>query len=352
MAYLNGIDVSSWQSGINIGAMPVDFAIVKATQGNSYINPDCARAVENARAAGKLFGVYHYIDGSGAIAEADYFIDNIANWVGKGILCLDWESNQNSQWGNESYLEQVAARVIERTGIRPLIYVQQSRMDAVAPIAGKLNCGLWIAQYADMSATGFQANPWNEGAYSCAIRQYSSTGRISGYDGNLDLNKFYGDANAWNAYATGGNGDAPTINPAPVPGVPVGTTLDLAAGVMRGEYGAGDARKQKLGSRYDEVQSFIDHIYSASAGELANEVWTGKYGNGDVRKQVLGSRYDEVMAVVNGSSGQSVATCTVQPGDTLSGIAAMFGTSYQHIADINGLSNPNLIYPGQVLKIY
>jgi LysM repeat protein len=38
-------------------------------------------------------------------------------------------------------------------------------------------------------------------------------------------------------------------------------------------------------------------------------------------------------------------------GDTLSGIASKFGTSWQRLAQLNGISNPNLIYPGQVLKV-
>ncbi|MBS4900676.1 MAG: LysM peptidoglycan-binding domain-containing protein [Clostridiales bacterium] len=38
-------------------------------------------------------------------------------------------------------------------------------------------------------------------------------------------------------------------------------------------------------------------------------------------------------------------------GDTLSDIAARFGTTYQSIAERNGIDNPNLIYPGQVLTI-
>lgn len=193
---MNGIDISNWQNGINLDAVPYDFIIAKATQGKTYVSPDCARQVEQARARGKLFGVYHYIDGSGAIGEADFFIDNIKNWVGEGMLCLDWESNQNSAWGNEDYLRQVAQRVIDRTGIPPVIYVQQSRMAQVKPIADALNCALWIAQYANMNATGYQDAPWNEGAYSCAIRQYSSCGRLSGYSGNLDLNKAYMDAAA------------------------------------------------------------------------------------------------------------------------------------------------------------
>jgi LysM repeat protein len=44
-------------------------------------------------------------------------------------------------------------------------------------------------------------------------------------------------------------------------------------------------------------------------------------------------------------------TYTVKRGDTLSGIAAKFGTTYQKLAEINGISNPNFISVGQVLKI-
>jgi murein DD-endopeptidase MepM/ murein hydrolase activator NlpD len=41
----------------------------------------------------------------------------------------------------------------------------------------------------------------------------------------------------------------------------------------------------------------------------------------------------------------------VQPGDTLSGIAAQYGTSYQAIAAASGIANPNLIYAGQTVEV-
>ena len=44
-------------------------------------------------------------------------------------------------------------------------------------------------------------------------------------------------------------------------------------------------------------------------------------------------------------------TYVVKKGDTLSGIASKFGTTYQKIAEINGIKNPNKINVGQVLKI-
>ena len=42
---------------------------------------------------------------------------------------------------------------------------------------------------------------------------------------------------------------------------------------------------------------------------------------------------------------------TVQPGDTLSGIAAMYGTTYQHLAAVNGIANPDIINVGQKIVI-
>lgn len=350
---MNGIDISNWQNGINLDAVPYDFIIAKATQGKTYVSPDCARQVEQSRARGKLFGVYHYIDGSGAIGEADFFIDNIENWVGEGMLCLDWESNQNSAWGNEDYLRQVAQRVIDRTGIPPVIYVQQSRMAQVKPIADALNCALWIAQYANMNATGYQDAPWNEGAYSCAIRQYSSCGRLSGYSGNLDLNKAYMDAAAWKKYANpSGGASAPSPAPSkPSASAPSGSTLDLVYHIVTNDIN-GDARRDYCGSRYDEVQGFINDTHDASASTLAKWIRAGKYGNNPVRQTVIeacGGKYREAQDIINGKGKQT--TYVVKSGDTLSGIAAKFGTTYQAIAAKNGISNPNLIYPGQVLKI-
>jgi hypothetical protein len=53
-------------------------------------------------------------------------------------------------------------------------------------------------------------------------------------------------------------------------------------------------------------------------------------------------------AVPPPSPGQ---TYTVRPGDTLSQIAAWFGVSVTYLCELNGLSNPNFIYVGQVLVI-
>ena len=51
-----------------------------------------------------------------------------------------------------------------------------------------------------------------------------------------------------------------------------------------------------------------------------------------------------------GTSGEQVVH-TVQPGETLSSIGRFYGTTWQVIAEANGITNPNQIYTGQKLKI-
>lgn len=347
---MQGIDVSNWQKGINLDVLPIDFVICKATQGSGYVSPDCDRQMQQAMKRGLLVGVYHYINGAGVDAEARHFANSIKGYIGKALIALDWESEQNSAWGNTSYLDALVAKVKQLTGVTPLIYASQSAFPW--DIAKKHNCGAWVAQYANMNPTGLQSTPWNEGAYSCAIRQYASTGRLDGWGGNLDLNKAYMNAEQWQRYAAAsGQQVQPVPNPTePVTGVENMDALDLVAGVFRGDYGNHDERRANLGSRYEEVQGIVNHICNASDAELAKDTWAGKYRNGSEREAILAHRYNGVMAVINGnvSNGE---TYTVKSGDTLSGIAAKYGTTYQQLATKNGIADPNRIYPGQKIKI-
>ena len=93
-AAMNGIDVSSWQSGIEVDQLQgVEFVISKATEGTSYVNPDCDRVYWDAKNSGKKVGVYHFAGGGNAIAEAEYFVDNISGYIGEAVLVLDFEGS-------------------------------------------------------------------------------------------------------------------------------------------------------------------------------------------------------------------------------------------------------------------
>lgn len=350
---MNGIDISNWQSDIDAGAVAGDFVICKATEGTGYVSPSCDRQYQAAKKAGKLLGVYHYANGGDAAAEADYFLKNVSGYVGEAILCLDWESQNNPRFnkgGDAEWIKAWCDRVYAKTGVKPLVYLSASYRSLADGIG---DYGLWIAQYANMNTTGYQEEPWNEGAYSCAIRQYSSCGRISGYSGNLDLNKAYMDAAAWKKYANpGGSASTPAPSPSrPSGSAPSGSTLELVYNIVTHDINGND-RISYCGSRYDEVQGFINDTHDASASTLVEWIKAGKYGNNPVRQTVIeacGGKYQEAQDIINGKDKST--TYTVKSGDTLSGIAAKFGTTYQAIAAKNGISDPNVIYPGQVLKI-
>lgn len=104
--------------------------------------------------------------------------------------------------------------------------------------------------------------------------------------------------------------------------------------------------------------SNVSNSIVKSVTEIAQEVINGKWGNGDARKTALtsaGYNYSEVQKKVNEllgtNSTSSVTTYTVKSGDTLSAIASNYGTTYQKLAEYNGISNPNKITVGQVIKI-
>ena len=202
------IDIASYQSGLDLTKVKVDGVIIKATQGTTYVNPCCNRHYAQAKQAGILRGLYHYASGVGAAAEADAFVRNIQGYVGDALLALDWEGAQNSAFGKNdvAYCKEFLDRVYAITGVRPLIYMSKSVCRAHDWSSVARDYGLWVAQYASMDPTGFQAKPWTDskgyGAWPYpAIYQYSSHGRLDGYSGNLDLDLAYMTREAWGKYA-------------------------------------------------------------------------------------------------------------------------------------------------------
>ncbi len=85
---------------------------------------------------------------------------------------------------------------------------------------------------------------------------------------------------------------------------------EIAQEVINGKYGVGEARKQSLGSLYNEVQAKVNEILlgkkttvaKKSNEEIANEVIAGKWGNGQDRKAKLataGYDYNAIQKIVN-----------------------------------------------------
>lgn len=351
------IDISGWQAGIDVAKVVknggLGAVVAKATEGTDFVDSQCDIYVQQCIANKIPFGYYHFASNDGAEAEAEFFRNNTRDYEHCGIPVLDWEGvydkrgnltfDQPVEWVN-AFVEHYHAL----TGIWPWVYANPWRFKH-----GKVNenCGRWVAGYPNNGITDINYGidndlPSSYNVGSVCAWQFSSSVRINGYNGSLDGDVFYGDKDAWEKY-TGSNGSIqskPSHSKAPS-----GTTLELAIAVTNGSYGNGDERKKKLGSRYDEVQGFINHVATASDETLASEVKAGKYGNGSDRKLILGGRYDKVQSIINGQS--NVVYYVVKAGDSLSGIASKYGTTYQKLASMNGISDPNKIYVGQKIRV-
>ncbi|MDY4025701.1 MAG: LysM domain-containing protein, partial [Enterococcus avium] len=59
----------------------------------------------------------------------------------------------------------------------------------------------------------------------------------------------------------------------------------------------------------------------------------------------------EILQTTTQTPSTTTSTHIVRSGETLSGIATKYGTTYQALASLNGLANPNYIYAGQQLKV-
>lgn len=320
---LRVVDEASWQEGIDNTILDCDAVIIKATQGTGYINPICDSLYQAAKSAGKLLGVYHYASGGNATAEADFFLDNIQGYIGEAMLVLDWESEQNAQWGNPYWCKEFCDRVYARTGINPVVYVQNSAVDQVANLTDN---GLWIAQYADDNPMGWVDTPWNTISVRHIMHQYTSKGRIYGWNKDLDLSLFYGDVNTWLAYAgaTGQPATAPQVRTYEQPSVQSSGTTYI---VQSGDTLSGIA--SMYGTTYQHLAE-INGIANPNLIHVGQEI-----------------RIDGTAPVSNASEEYY----TIQGGDTLSGIAAKFGTTWQWLAEVNEIANPNLIYPGNTIRV-
>ena len=204
---MNGIDISSYQAELNAGIVPSDFVIIKATEGTNYINPTWEEQAVQVIQTNKLLGFYHFASVGNPIAEADFFISVVKNYIGKAVLVLDFEAGAINAWGNVG-ARQFLNRVKEKTGINPMIYMSSdvTRQFNWSMISN--TNPLWVAQYASMNPTGYQSEPWTDGKgygawSSAAIHQYSSAGSLANWNGNLDINLAYINANQWKSLAGG-----------------------------------------------------------------------------------------------------------------------------------------------------
>ena len=218
---LKGIDISKWQGKPNFDLVKqnTQFVILKATEGVGYNDPEFVRNRNEVRRVGLLLGFYHFarpdIPGNTPENEAQYFLNNIGTLQDGNLLVLDYEPDTQKPSDIEWCLKWLQY-VFQKTGCRPLIYLNQSQIKAFnwKPIIDA-DFGLWLARYDENPDAVGVATPWA----TVAMKQYSNKGSVAGITGNVDMNTFFGEENTYRAYAY----KSPV---APTPPTPPGETTD------------------------------------------------------------------------------------------------------------------------------
>lgn len=185
-----GIDVSMWQGSIDWEAVKesgIEFVIVKATEGITYVDPTFIANWDGAKEAGLLVSAYHMLwPQFPAAKQAEHFLNTMGERKTDFPLALDVELK--GAGGNiGAVVEEVLLALEARDGRVPIIYTAQSIWNThVGWAPGWHRFSLWVADYNAVAP----AIPVGWDTYS--FWQHSSTGKVPGISGNVDLNIFVG----------------------------------------------------------------------------------------------------------------------------------------------------------------
>lgn len=189
--HAHGIDISSHQGGLNVGAIWADFVIVKATEDDDYVNPYMVSQANATLSASKRLGFYHFARPGDAAAQARYFVSAVGALRAKATLWLDWEANAVAQ--GPGWAKQFLDTVKALTGATPGIYMNGSALNGYDWSAVAREYPLWYAggpNYSDYGqAYSDPAVPSVSYWGFPLIHQYTEDGRLPGYSGTLDLNR-------------------------------------------------------------------------------------------------------------------------------------------------------------------
>jgi lysozyme len=220
------VDLSHWDPAYDYNAVKaggIVGVIYKGTQGTSYTDPTYVAQQHAAKAAGLLFGAYHFADGSNVNAQIDNFM-RFACPDPDELFCLDWEDNGGnvmSAADARTWITQV-----ENQLNRPGQCVLYSGNTAKEKIKGKDAFfgarRLWLCQYTSGTPT------WQESWGSFWLWQYTDgqvgpePHSVSGV-GNCDINSYdRGDAAQLAAeWATG------SAEPSPAPTPPAAQVVNV-----------------------------------------------------------------------------------------------------------------------------
>ena len=374
----DGIDISNWQGNVDFVQVKnsgIQVVYMKTTEGLSFVDKFFAQNYQNAKVQDLDVGFYHFFRGNlDPIAQAKHFVNTIGNRIPDCKLAIDLETSDGiGKVELTSRALQFINEVKRLTGKDLVVYTYT--YFANTNIDSRLGVyPLWIAHYG-VSTPG--PNPIWSGWVGF---QYSDKGNVPGILGNCDMNEFT------EGIFLSGN----PVPPTPIPEsensktdiyiVRSGDTLSGIALMFGTTYqvlsnlnGISDPNKIYVGQQIkvpsgagsipsqgniivgSKVKIIGDYYVTGQAvpSWVKGNVYTVMQidGNKALLREIMSWVYTKDLVLVSGGGSSSGIVYTVKAGDTLSGIAAKFGTTYQKIAQLNGISDPNKIYVGQKLKI-
>ncbi|MCB4364494.1 hypothetical protein KIH07_12175 [Hydrogenophaga taeniospiralis] len=188
---VEGVDLSNWQGGeVNFAQMKQAgqrFVFVKASEGATIVDPDHARNVQQARAAGLAVGSYHFYD-SADTPQAQFrnFSAQLSLKPGDLPPVVDIERlSQGDTQALAPALQQFLGLLEQQHGVKPILYSGEyfaneylSAFDAYP---------LWLAEY-----SGEASPQLPKGWTRWTFWQHSQSGKVAGVPGPVDLNRFNG----------------------------------------------------------------------------------------------------------------------------------------------------------------
>ena len=296
-----GIDISKHNGDINLEPYKGQFVIIRAGYGNFTKDEKFDRNVNECKRLGIPFGVYLYsyaLNEDGAKAEAEALLkvlEPIRNDIKVGVW-FDMEDADGYKrkhglaltHDNLAPICYAFAKAIEDAGYYSGIYTGETWLHLISPECDRFD--KWVARWGTNDG-----NLQNDTSEHGTLHQYTSK--------PLDKDIMYADISRY----TGGEAKPePAKNP-----LDSFTDEQLADKVMAGEFGAGDARKNTLGARYEAVQAIVNakakryNFNLAEDGSLgtasvkALQTWLGTPVDGRVSGQYIkAEKY--MQACVNG----------------------------------------------------
>ncbi len=189
---LQGIDVSHYQSTVDwvkVKAAGIAFAYAKATDGNTYTDPQFHTNWQSMQAAGILRGAYHFYEtNDDPIIQANNFINTVGSLAANDLPpVVDIEIFKGA-YGNNSVatnLQTWLNAVEQALGRTPMIYTGPSFWNQTIN-ADFSKYPLWVAEY------GVSTPKIPQGWATWNFWQYTQNGTVDGVTGNVDLDYYAG----------------------------------------------------------------------------------------------------------------------------------------------------------------